>query len=294
MLSRGDVLATLDVTERLNLADLLTAENELEKADSILAKVATDASDRTTRVRFASLLVRNGKYARAQEVLDRLIQDFPDDREVLLRLAQCHLGSKDFANALARFTDLVTAGPDPDTKQDPLANVDVWRGYVDAAARVACESLCAYRGRKIGAEFTEAQRDAIFRAHEYLPAVRDEVADLHKVEMGRLTAAGEESDSTLAARRKELQGRQSAHLKGVAESTGRLGLLLALLGDWEKSREAFDEALRIDRQNREVWHRYAQALTALGDDLRAKAVYDWLLADPVQRPVMPAGFNGPQ
>jgi tetratricopeptide (TPR) repeat protein len=81
-------------------------------------------------------------------------------------------------------------------------------------------------------------------------------------------------------------------MKRLVESMGRLGLLLSLLGDRDKSEEAFTAALAIDRQNREVWHRYAQALTALGDDLRAKAVFDWLLADPAQRPVVPVGFDG--
>jgi hypothetical protein len=28
--------------------------------------------------------------------------------------------------------------------------------------------------------------------------------------------------------------------------------------------------------------------------LRAKAVYDWLLANPAQKTVVPAGFNGQQ
>ena len=84
MLTVADVLATLDVTELLNLADLLTAENQLERAEKELAKVVTDQSDRKYRVRYASILLWNGKYPEAQAVLNRLHRDFPDDREVLL------------------------------------------------------------------------------------------------------------------------------------------------------------------------------------------------------------------
>jgi hypothetical protein len=36
---------------------------------------------------------------------------------------------------------------------------------------------------------------------------------------------------------------------------------------------------------------YAQTLMAHGDDLRAKAVFDWLLSSPSQKPVVPVGFT---
>ena len=46
LLTVPDVLAGLDITELLNLADLLTAENQLDRAEQELAKVVTDKSDR--------------------------------------------------------------------------------------------------------------------------------------------------------------------------------------------------------------------------------------------------------
>jgi tetratricopeptide (TPR) repeat protein len=294
MLTHPTVLATLDVTELLNLADLLTAENQLDRAEAALAKVVTDRSDRNTRVRYASVLLWNGKYPTAQEVLNRLTRDFPADREVLLLLAQSHLWSKDYTNALSRFTDLAAAGPDPKTGREPLATVGVWRGYVDAAAGAAGETLRDYPRRDTGPLFTSPQRAAIFRAYDYLVAVRDELGAQNKAEMDRLTAGGGERDPTFDARRQALQAKHDARMKGLAESMGRLGLLLGFLGDRDKSSGAFGAALAIDRQNREVWLQHAQTLTALGDDLRAKAVYDWLLSNPAQKTVVPAGFNGRQ
>ena len=131
------------MTELLNLADLLTAENQLERAEKELAKVVTDQSDRKYRVRYASILLWNAKYPEAQAVLNRLLRDYPADREVQLLVAQSYLWAKDYANALKRYTDLVVGmpetvqvkgSPDATTQPDPLAVPDIWQGYIDAAA----------------------------------------------------------------------------------------------------------------------------------------------------------------
>ena len=68
-------------------------------------------------------------------------------------------------------------------------------------------------------------------------------------------------------------------------------MLLGLIGDRERSTGAFGFALAIDRVNRDVWLQYAQTLTALGDDTKAKGVFDWLIATgsnlPAPKAVVP-------
>jgi tetratricopeptide (TPR) repeat protein len=105
--------------------------------------------------------------------------------------------------------------------------------------------------------------------------------------MDRLNAPGVERDPTYAARQLALKNKHDARMKTLAGSMGRLGLLLGLLGDRDKSGGAFAAALEIDRQNRGVWLQYAQTLMALGDDLRAKTVFDWLLSNPADKAPAP-------
>lgn len=290
MLTTPDVLAGLDITELLNLADLLTAENQIDRAEQALAKVVTDKSDRRSRLRYGSILMWNGKYTRAQEVLTPLAQEFPNDREVLLATAQSFLWARDYTTALRRFTDLVVR-PEAKGQEEPLADPDVWRGFVDAAAGAAGESLRDYPRRSIGPLFTPAQRAAIFRAHDHLGAVRGRMTAANKAEMDRLATPGNEKDPGFEARRDKQQATNDARVKGLAGSMGRLGLVLGLLGERDKSTGAFGAALAIDRTNRDVWLQYAQTLTALGDDLRAKAVFDWLIANPATKGPGP-GPNG--
>src|SRR5262249_47291283 len=236
----------------------------------------------------------NGKYPQAQEVLNRLQRDFPADREVLLLLAQSYLWSKDYTNALTRFSDLVAAGPDmvlvkggPETPE-PLAVPDIWRGYIDAAAGAVGESLREQPRKNVGPLFSSAQRDAIFRAYQFMTTVRDKTVADNKTEMERLNAPGTEKDPTFGTRQQAQQAKNDTRMKSLAGSMGRLGLLLGLLGDRDKSGSAFGAALAIDRQNREVWLQYAQTLTALGDDLKAKTVFDWLLSNPAEKAAPPS------
>jgi cellulose synthase/poly-beta-1,6-N-acetylglucosamine synthase-like glycosyltransferase/tetratricopeptide (TPR) repeat protein len=289
MLTEANTLATLDITELLTLADLLTAENQLDRAEAALAKVVTDKSDRTSRLHYGKILLWNKKYAQAQDVLNRLVADFPTDREVLLASAQSYLWAKDYTNALRRFTDLVALNPKAGKAQeDPLAEPAVWQGFVDAAAGSAGESLRDFPRRSIGPLFNPAQRDAIFRAYDLMVPVRDRTAAENKVEMAKLNTPGNEKDPNFEGRRQALAGRQTDRMKGLAGTMGRLGLLLGLLGERDRSTGAFGAALAIDKTNRDVWLQYAQTLTALGEDARAKAVFDWLIANPATKGPGPA------
>jgi cellulose synthase/poly-beta-1,6-N-acetylglucosamine synthase-like glycosyltransferase/tetratricopeptide (TPR) repeat protein len=294
MLTDANTLATLDITELLTLADLLTAENQLDRAEAALAKVVTDQSDRTSRLHYAKILLWNGKYPQAQEVLNRLVRDFPNDREVLLASAQSYLWAKDYTNALRRFTDLVALNPKAGKAQeDPLADPAVWQGFVDAAAGSAGESLRDFPRRSIGPLFNPAQREAIFRAYDLLIPVRDRTAAENKTELAKLNTPGNEKDPNFESRRQALANKNDVRMKGLAGSMGRLGLLLGLLGERDKSTGAFGAALAIDKTNRDVWLQYAQTLTALGEDARAKAVFDWLIANPATKGPGPGpGTNG--
>ena len=117
----------------------------------------------------------------------------------------------------------------------------------------------------------------MFKAYDYIPTVQARTVLENRAEMDKLLALGGETSPTYEVRRRALQARHDARMRVLAESMGRLGLLLGLLGDRDRSSGAFGAALAIDKQNREVWLQYAQTLTALGDDLKAKAVFDWLI-----------------
>ncbi|HVK14228.1 MAG TPA: glycosyltransferase [Gemmataceae bacterium] len=288
MLTSTDVMATLDIKDLLNLADLLTAESQLERAEAELARVVTDTSEKRYRVRYASVLLWNGKYAKAQELFTKLQRDFPADREIALRLAQAYLWAKDYTTALTRYTALLTM-PDPEATEGPLADPEIWRGYVDAAAGAAGEALREYPRRSVGSMFTPAQRDAIFRAYNFLPAVQAAATAENKKDVDDLAKGGAGAPN-FEDRKKALVAKGEAKLVGLAGSMGRLGLLLGMLGDRGRSDGAFGAALAIDRANRDVWLQYAQTLTALGDDTRAKAVFDWLIANPATKRPSP---NGP-
>jgi tetratricopeptide (TPR) repeat protein len=287
MLTHKDVMASLDIKDMLNLADLLTAESQLERAEAELARVVTDQSEKRYRVRYASVLLWNGKYAKAQEILQKLQRDFPDDREIALRLAQAYLWAKDFTTALAKYTVLLTMR-DPESKDEPLADPEIWRGYIDAAAGAAGEALREIPKRNVGSLFTPVQREAIFRAYNFLPTIQAKTVGESKKEVDEFVAKALATTPNFEDRKKELVAKGETKLNGVAGSMGRLGLLLGMLGDRARSDGAFGAALAIDRTNRDVWLQYAQTLTALGDDQRAKAVFDWLIANPASKGPAPS------
>lgn len=291
MLITPNVISTLDTNELLNLADLLTAENQIERAEAELGKAITEASDKKSRVRYAAILLWNERYTKAKEVLNRLARDFPNDREIALLLAQAYLWSKDYTNALRRFTDIVVIRPDPVTKEDPLADPDVWRGFIDAAAGAVGESLREFPRKNVGPMFTTQQREAILRAYDFLGTVRDKTLAFNKKDLDSL--AGNEKDPNFENRKKSLEAKATGRMKTLGGTMGRLGLLLGLLSvtpeERRKSNSAFATALSIDRYNRDVWLQYAQMLTAIGDDARAKPVFDWLLTNPEQKVQPPTG-----
>ena len=137
------------------------------------------------------------------------------------------------------------------------------------------------------------QREAIFRAYTFLNTVKDRTVADNKADLDKVNTPVNEKDPSFEGRKRAIVTKGDAKMKGLAGSMGRLGLLLGLLGDREKSTGAFGAALAIDRTNRDVWLQYAQTLTALGDDQRAKAVFDWLIANPATKGPGPApGTNG--
>ena len=283
MLTTPKVLASLDVTEMLNLADLLTAESQLERAEAELAKVVTEVSDRKSRIHYGSILLWNAKYAKSKEVLQRLLKDYPHDRDILLLLAQTHLWSQDYSTALARFTDFVVSGPDPMTKQNPLATPDMWQGFIDAASGAVGDWHRDFPRRSIGPLFTVLQREAVVKSLDFLTTVRDKTLASNQEEMDKLLAVGDSKDPSLEGRKRVLQAKNDKRMKTLAGSMGRLGLLLGLVGERKCSNASFGAALQFDRTNRDVWLQYVQTLTALGEDLRAKPVYDWLLSNPEKK-----------
>lgn len=287
MIAPRYVYETLDLREILNLADLLTAESQLEKAELELATVIKDKlatfkpeEQKRYRVRYAEILLwsqRPEKYLRAQEQFAQLVKDYPDDTVLPLRLAQTYLWSGDYVPALARYTSLLTL-PQPN-KDFALANVEIWRGFVDASAYIGGNAMRDLPLNSIGTVFTAFQRESIFEAYKYITTVQARLVLENKAEMDRLLAQSPLGDDPIFIKRKEdLERNHTKKMNDLASSMGRLGLLLALLGDREKSSGAFGAALAINNNNKDVWLQYAQTLTAVGDNARAKAVFDYLIA----------------
>jgi len=108
-------------------------------------------------------------------------------------------------------------------------------------------------------------------------------------ELDELTMPGNEKDPAFEARKTALLKGNDVRMKALAGAMGRLGLLIGFLGDRPRSNGAFRAAFDIDRTNRDVWLQYAQTLTALGDDVAAKPVFDWLLTNPTDKVPPPDG-----
>lgn len=278
MLTPPFVFSTLDIKEILDYSDLLTAESKLKEAEIQLERVVTEKSDKVYRLRYAEILLWNEKYSKAQLILAKLFTEFPADETIQLRLAQTYLWSKDYPVALRRYTELLSLRPTTTRREDLMASTEVWQGFIDAAAGAVGDSLREFPRRNIGPLLDESQKAKIFKAYDYISTVQAKVLSNNKAEMDKLLAVASETDPTFAIRKSRLQQMHDRRMKGLAESMGRLGLLLGLLGDRERSTGAFGFALAIDRVNRDVWLQYAQTLTALGDDAKAKGVFDWLIA----------------
>lgn len=137
--------------------------------------------------------------------------------------------------------------------------------------------------RSIGPLFTVLQREAVVKSLDFLTTVRDKTLASNQEEMDKLLAVGDSKDPSREGRKRVLQAKNDKRMKTLAGSMGRLGLLLGLVGERKCSNASFGAALQFDRTNRDVWLQYVQTLTALGEDLRAKPVYDWLLSNPEKK-----------
>ncbi|MEZ6140741.1 MAG: glycosyltransferase [Zavarzinella sp.] len=275
MLSPEYVFRTLDIKEILDLSDLLTAEAQLNRAEELLGAVVTEKSEKKYRLQYASVLLWNGKYPKARDILRDLARDFPQDDVIALRIAQSYLWSYDYDGALKEYTGLIQRKAE--TTKDPLTNQEIWRGFVDAASGFAGSSLRERPRAELGPIFSTAQRDGIFRAFEALPSVEAVLKSAQQEEMKVLMSRKLDTE-VWNQEEKALQQKQLAEMKTLGESMGRLGLVLAFLGDSTRSSQAFGAALAIDKTNREIWLQYAQAMTATGNDAGARSVFEWLLA----------------
>src|SRR5262249_25463316 len=149
---------------------------------------------------------------------------------IQLLSAEAYLWSKDYTNALNRFTELVMTGFDPRSGQDPLSDPDIWRGFVDAAAGAVGESLREFPRKNVGPMFTPEQRNPIVkRAYENLGAVRDKTNAFNKAEIDKLVASGAQNDANFEVRKKAQEEKNERRMKSLAGTMGRLGLLIGLV-----------------------------------------------------------------
>jgi cellulose synthase/poly-beta-1,6-N-acetylglucosamine synthase-like glycosyltransferase/tetratricopeptide (TPR) repeat protein len=259
----------LTFNERITYAILLTSlgtEASIEEAERQFRRLINSGfrpRDEELRVRYAEMLMWGGKYdkrryAQAQKEFESLARDYPKDPRFPIRIAQCILWSGRYGEARPRFQALLDAPPLSDRKLQR----DVWMGFADSVAGEVGEVL-----RRAGLEdeqpekylnefFTDKLRKTIVREYQRADQMKPDTPD-------RVTE------------------RYLNELKYYSESLSRLGLALGLMGDRARSREMFEKAISLNRLDREIWQRYAQTLTLTRDFVRARAIYDPLIAGRV-------------
>jgi tetratricopeptide (TPR) repeat protein len=256
----------LSYNQRITYAILLTTSGtkehlaEAERQFRRLIAEGVGPQDVDFRVRFAEMLMWSGKYdkkryAEALKEFENLARDYPKDIRFPIRIAQCLLWSGKYSEALTRFEDLLTNA----TITEPRMRRDVWMGFVDSVAGSIGEV-----SRRASQEdeqpekyldlfFTDALRRLVDKAYREIDAVKPETPQ-------RVT------------------DRYISELRYYTESLARIGLGLALMGQKERSRIAFEKAISLNRNIPEIWQQYAQALKLTKDYARAKVIYDALVA----------------
>lgn len=272
MLLEENTYKTLDIKEILELTNLLSAEDRLDEAEKRLAAVTNDRSDKDVRVRLATLMLWNKKYAEARAAFTKLQREFPDDEMIPLRIAQTYLWARDYPNAITRYTEILKKKP---TRID---EPEVWKGFLDSASGVAGESLRDMPRRDLGPVFDKGQIELIRKAFDSVNRVKFATESGNEQLLQEIKKVAPGDDPRSKERVAKVERENAKRITDLAKTTGRMGLLLGLLGDREKASQSFGVALRMAERDREVWLLYAQAMSAVGDDRTAKQIYDWLLA----------------
>lgn len=262
----ASVESDLNFSERITYAVLLTAGGtrdnlrEAERQFRRLIALNPHPKDAEIRVRFAEMLMWSGKYdkqrySEALREFESLAADYPKDIRFPIRIAQVLLFSGRYAQSLPRFQSLL----DNELITEKKLERDVWMGFVDSVAGEVGEVL-----RKAGLEDEAPDR--------YLAAFFNEKL---RRSIGKAYARSLAVKPMLPERPTE---KYLSEMRYYCESLARLGLGLALMGERERSREVFEQAIGYNRSDREIWQQYAKALTLTKEYIRARAIYEPLIA----------------
>lgn len=138
----------LTVEDRLSLARIQDSAKEYAKAEeqceTVLKIKPGDPAARRVLADILSWKTPNPDYARSLELFDLLVQQSPNDLDLLKRQAEVTLWSRAYPKALERFERLLKL----DFRQSP----EVWRSYIDAASSAVVETT-----------LTQAQAELVVR-----------------------------------------------------------------------------------------------------------------------------------
>lgn len=245
----ASIEGVLDFSDRITFINLLVesgrAEHLVVLSDQIQKLIFTRAQprDAQSRLRFAEMLLWAGKYdqrkmEQAMEEFERLVREYPKELIFQVRLAQAILWNKNYDEALKRFAPLLDS---PDVTDIKMLR-DIWMGTIDSMnGAVGSVTQKAARDNErvekyIEAFFTPERRNLLAKAYQMVDKVKPALPK------ARIT-------------RRDLD-----EVRFYSQSTSRLGFCMALIGQKETSRELFERAISLARDDKEIWKAYAEAL----------------------------------
>ena len=94
---------------RLDLAELLIEQKQLDEADSLLAAVKPDAGrdERIATLRQGIAFARSGQSGPSEDELARRVSANPDDLESRLLLANLHAGQRNYRQAMEELLEII-------------------------------------------------------------------------------------------------------------------------------------------------------------------------------------------
>ncbi len=262
---------SLDFNDRITFINLLVDSNRKEHQDLIndqiekLIFARVKPRDVHMRLRFAEMFLWAGnktgqkRLDQAKEELEKLMREHPREIVFQIRYAQAELWSKSYEEALKRFTSLM----EDSAISDNQLQRDVWMGWVDSLTGAV--GNIARRAAKdeepvekyIDAFFTAERRKQLQKAYEMVDKVRPPMP------------------------KDRITNRYLDDVKFYSQSMGRLGESMSFIGQTDVSRELFERAISINREDREIWQAYADALKHQKQFQKAKFIYDALLKNQI-------------
>jgi cellulose synthase/poly-beta-1,6-N-acetylglucosamine synthase-like glycosyltransferase/tetratricopeptide (TPR) repeat protein len=256
----------LDFGDRITFINLLVESGKKEHlalVDGQIQKLIfarAQPRDAHSRLRFAEMLLWAGKYdqrklEQALEEFDRLAREYPKELPFQVRLAQAILWSKNYEESLKRFTVLFD---NPEITDNKMLR-DIWMGTVDSLNGVV--GIVTRKAAKdnervdkyIDAFFTPEKRNLLARCYQLVDKVKPILP------------------------KEPVTRRELDEVRYYAQSMARLGSCVGLIGQKETSRELFERAISLAREEKEIWQTYAEALKYQKEYQKAEVILGPLL-----------------